>query len=160
MYSSITDDIKLVSEQLFVRMAVSVSCSSSSQNFDDSLCYTLSQLGLSDLQLKNDQKQAMFAIYGGKGVFVRLPTAFGKIICFQILPFLFDHKCGLVGGKKRNCAVIVSPLIALMVDQVRNLTKSIRAANKLRLVSYSSRHTTQTFSYTPFCAHLHAYLFS
>ena len=48
---------------------------------------------------------------------------FGESVCFQILHFLFDHKRSLVGGKKRSC-VIVSPRIALMVDQVRNLRKS------------------------------------
>ena len=57
-----------MSKQLFAMMAVSVSCSSSSQNFEDGLCYALSQLGLSDLQLKNEQKQAIYVIYGGKDV--------------------------------------------------------------------------------------------
>ena len=113
-----------MSERLFATMAVSVSCSSSSQNFEDGVRYALSQLGLSDLQLKNEQKLAIHAIFGGKDVFVCLPTGFGKSICFQILPFLFNHKHGLFGGKKRSCAIIVSPFIALMVDQVRNLRKS------------------------------------
>ena len=106
-------------------MAVScVSCTSSSQNFDDGVCYALSKLGLSDLKLKNEQKEAIYEVYGGKDVFVCLPTGFGKSVCFQILPFLFDHKRGLVGGVKRCCAIIVSPLIALMVDQVKNLRKN------------------------------------
>ena len=120
-----------MSERLFAAMAVScVSRTSSSQNFDDDfdngVCYALLRLGLSDLKMKNEQKQAIYAMYSGKDVFICLPTGFGKSICFQIhvLPFLFDHKHGLVGGKKRSCAIIVSPLIALMVDQVRNLRKS------------------------------------
>ena len=86
--------------------------------------YALSKLGLSNLQLKNEQKQAIHVIYGGKEVSVYLTTGFGKSIWFQIMPFLFDHKRGLVGCKKRSCAIIVYPLIALMVDQVRNLRKS------------------------------------
>ena len=61
--------------------------------------------------------------YGGKDVFVCLLTGFSESISFQILPFLFDHKRALVDGKKRSC-VIVSPRIALKVDQVRNLRKS------------------------------------
>ena len=105
-------------------MTASVSCSSSSQNFEDGVCDALSQLGLSDLQLKNEQKQEVYAIYVRKDVFIGLPTSFDKSICSQILPFLFNHKCGLIGGKKSSCAIIVSPLIALMVDQVRNLRKS------------------------------------
>ena len=57
-----------MSERLFATMAVSVSCSSSSQNFEDGVRYALSQLGLSDLQLKNEQKLAIHAIFGGKDV--------------------------------------------------------------------------------------------
>ena len=97
----------------------------SSTNFEDGLCYALSQLGLSNLQLKNEQKQAIHAIYSGKDVLAYLPTGFNTIIWFQILHFLFDHKCGLVGGKKRSCAITVYPLITLMVDQVRNLRKKV-----------------------------------
>ena len=55
---------------------------------------------------------------------VCLPTGFGKSVCFQILPFLFDHKRGLVGGEKITCAIIVSPLTALMADQVSSLRKN------------------------------------
>ena len=94
---------------------------SSSTNFEDGLCNALSKLGLSNLQLKNEQKQA---IYGGKDVFLYLPTGLGKSIWFQILPLLFDHKRGLVGGEKRSCATIVYPLIALMAGQVWNMRKS------------------------------------
>ena len=46
---------------------------------------------------------------------------FGKSVCFQVLPFVFDYKLGLVGGQKKSAVVVVSPLIALMVDQVRSL---------------------------------------
>ena len=108
-------------------MGVSVLCSSSSQNFENGLCYILSQLGLSDLQLKNEQKQAIYAIYVGKDVLVCLPTGFGKSICFQTLPFLFDYKRSLVDGKKTSCVIIMSPLIALilMVDQFGNLRKNV-----------------------------------
>ena len=130
-YSSVADDV-INGERLFAAMAVScvsceVSCTSSSQNFDDGVCYALSQLGLSDLKLTSEQKEAIYAVYSGKDVFVCLPTGFGKSVCCQLLPFLFDPsvvwRC-LVGGMKRSCAIIVSPLIALMVDQVRNLRRN------------------------------------
>ena len=111
-----------MSERLFLAMAVScVSCTSSSESqnhyFDDDVCYTLSQLGLSNLNLKNEQKQVIYAVYGGKDV---LPTGFGEsegeIVWFLILPFLFEHKCGQIGRKKSSCAIIISRLVALMVD--------------------------------------------
>ena len=66
-----------------------------------------------------------------------LLTGFGERVSFQILSFLFDHKRALVDGKKRSC-VIVSPRIALMVDQVRNLRKSGVQA----VISYDSRESS------------------
>ena len=50
-----------------------------------------------------------------------LPTGFGKSVCYQVLPFVFDHKLGLVAG---SSIIVVSPLIALMVDQVRSLRQN------------------------------------
>ena len=47
------------------------------------------------------------------------PAGFGKSVCFQALPF-FDHKLRLFGGQK-SAIVVVSPLIVLMVAQVRSL---------------------------------------
>lgn len=51
-------------------------------------------------------------IVNKKDVCAILPTGFGKSICFQ-LPFLYLNKC----------VIIVSPLIALMEDQVNQLSK-------------------------------------
>ena len=53
-------------------------------------------------------------------MFVFLPTGFGKSVCFQVLPFLFDHKLGLTDGSGKRCVIVVSPLVSLMVDQVMN----------------------------------------
>ena len=49
----------------------------------------------------------------GKDTFMWLPTGFGKSICHQTLPFVFDkmsRKCA-AGG---SVVVVVSPLISLM----------------------------------------------
>ena len=97
-------------------------CASVLTNSDDSVWYVLSQLGLSDLKLKNVKKQAIHVVYSGKDVC--LLTGFGKGVWFEILPFLFNHKCGRIGRKKRSCAIIISQLVVLMVDKVRNLRKS------------------------------------
>ena len=91
------------------------------QNFIESVQYALSQLNMSHLKLKEEQEKVVRAIFEGKDVFVLLPTSFGKSVCFQVLPFVFDYKLGLVGGQKKSAVVVVSPLIALMVDQVRSL---------------------------------------
>ena len=70
---------------------------------------------MSHLKLKDEHEQG-----DGNDVLVLLPTGFGKSVCFQALPFLFDHKLRLFGGQM-SAIVVVSPLIVLMVDQVRSL---------------------------------------
>lgn len=54
-------------------------------------------------------------------MFVWLPTGFGKCICYQVIPFVMDYKRGLVDTPKNSAVLVVSPLIALMVDQVERL---------------------------------------
>ena len=73
------------------------------------------------MSLKPEQRMAIQAVYAGSDVFVWLPTGFGKSLCFQTLPFLMDHKLGLVGTQKSSAVLVVSPLVALMVDQVRSV---------------------------------------
>ena len=83
--------------------------------------YALARLGKS---LKDKQKQSIHAIYSGKDIFMILPTGFGKIICFEVLHFVLDHKLDLVAGHMRSCIIAVTPLLALMVDQVRDLKQA------------------------------------
>ena len=53
----------------------------------------------------------------------------------QVRPFVFDHKLGLVVG---SSIIVVSPLIALMMDQVRSLRQNGVGAV---IISYGSRDT-------------------
>ena len=48
--------------------------------------------------LKSTQVEAIRCVYEEKEVLVFLPTGFGKTICFEVLPFLFDYKHGKVGN--------------------------------------------------------------
>ena len=59
------------------------------------------------------------AVYDEKDVFVCLPTGFGKSLCYQVLPFVIDQKRGSSG----SAVIVVSPLVALMEDQVSGLRK-------------------------------------
>ena len=74
----------------------------------------------------------MKAIYDGHDVFVWLPTGYGKSLCYQALPFLMDFKKGLVDMEKHSAVLVISPLVALMKDQVKTLQK------KFGVVSTSS----------------------
>lgn len=92
-------------------------------SFSASLAYALSCLKCSDLKLKEKQVEAMKALYEGNDVFLWLPTGYGKSICYQALPFLFDYKLKRTDlpSHKHSVCVVVSPLISLMVDQVTRL---------------------------------------
>ena len=63
------------------------------------------------------------AIYNRKDVFVWwLSTGFGKVFPFPSPPF-YDgsHKLGLVGTEKGCSVLIISHLLALMMNQVQSL---------------------------------------
>ena len=85
--------------------------------------YALFQLQMADISLKKEQRSSMEAICNGHDVFLWLPTGYGTSLCYQALLFIMDCKRGLVGSQERSLVLVVSPLIALMVDQVTSLRK-------------------------------------
>ena len=86
--------------------------------FSATLLNTLEQLGMPNISLKDEQTCSIREAFSRKDVFVFLPTGFGKSLCYQVLPFMFDHKVGLLG---RNVMVVLSPLKVLMADQIKSL---------------------------------------
>ncbi len=80
-------------------------------------------------QLRPKQYEAVFNFARGRDVFVSLPTGSGKSLCYGVLPYTFDTL------RSRNCltetrsiVIVVSPLVALMEDQVASFTgKGIRS---------------------------------
>ena len=74
--------------------------------------------GLGYATLKKEQKDAILSFVAGRDIFVALPTGYGKTICYCCLPMVYDQLKGRTG----SIAVIISPLIALMNDQVHKLT--------------------------------------
>ena len=92
--------------------------------FSSSVTYALQKLGTPDLVLKPEQRTAINAVYNGRDVFVWLPTGFGKSLCFHT--FVFDYKLALTDV---SAVLVITPLIALMVDQVRSLrSKGVKAS--------------------------------
>ena len=73
----------------------------------------MEKLGYSTL--REHQMQAVKAFVRRQDVFISLPTGSGKSLCFCIVPALFDIMREV---EERSVVVIVSPLIALMKDQV------------------------------------------
>ena len=74
--------------------------------------------------IKEKQSEAIKSIYEGKDVFAWLPTGYGKSLRYQLLLFLFqDFQLGRTRAiaTERSVALVISPLVSLMVDQVCSL---------------------------------------
>ena len=56
-----------------------------------------------------------------RDVFVSLPTGSGKSLCYSVLPWTYDRLRNR--RKPSSLIIVVSPLVALMKDQVASLTK-------------------------------------
>src|SRR6185503_20089042 len=70
------------------------------------------------------QREAMHTVLDGRDSLTVLPTGGGKSLCFQAPALVADGSCREEGGDagpRRGFALIVSPLISLMKDQVDGL---------------------------------------
>ena len=71
-----------------------------------------------------EQEEALMKFAAGKDVFISLPTGSGKSVCFASVSLLFDKIRRLKVPVEKTCSVtiVVSPLVALMQDQVSKFT--------------------------------------
>ncbi len=73
-------------------------------------------------QLKpTEQEECLVHILNGDDVVALLPTGFGKSLIYQLLPIVSEKLGRPKSGKA--IIVIVSPLVALMDDQVKEAAK-------------------------------------
>jgi len=59
---------------------------------NEAVSFALRAIGKEGLKVKPEQLQAIRHVYDGKDVFLWLSTGFGKLVCYKMLPFVFDHK--------------------------------------------------------------------
>src|SRR5688572_17194039 len=72
-------------------------------------------------EFRRGQREAVDAALGGRDVLLVMPTGAGKSVCYQ-LPALVDGRL----------AVVVSPLVSLMQDQVDGLGEHAALINAQR----------------------------
>ena len=72
-------------------------------------------------EFKEKQKKTIVSFTAGKDDFVSLPTGYGKSLCYQCLPVLFDTLSG--HHESTSIIVVVTPLVAIMKEQVSELAK-------------------------------------
>ncbi len=80
-------------------------------------------------EFRESQEAIINAVMQGKDVFAQLPTGSGKSVCYQV-PTMMCH----------GICIVISPLIALMEDQVASLKN--RGIKALALTSKLNRHET------------------
>ena len=103
-------------------MAVASADVCPSEAFTAALAHSLEMLRLPDVTLKEEQQAAIKAVYEGRDVFVCLPTGYGKSLCYQTLPFVIGYKQHQ-STTSNSAVIVVSPLVALMEDQVSGLRR-------------------------------------
>ena len=74
--------------------------------------------------LRSIQREALEKLVNGEDVFVIQPTGSGKSLIFQSAPIVFDLVKPLPNAK--SIAIVISPLVSLMEDQVQFLQSSRR----------------------------------
>jgi ATP-dependent DNA helicase RecQ len=89
----------------------------SADELSRSLHSAADKLGIDDFHPQ--QRSALEAFLRGHDVFVNLPTGFGKSMIFQAAPFCWDFLRQATG----SIAIVISPLTALMKDQIDSLKR-------------------------------------
>ena len=86
--------------------------------FHEGLDKALEQLGKQNIRLMECQYKAAKAVVIEKKDTMRvLPTGYGKSLIYQLLPTVFD----VLDCEESSCMIVISPLNALMVDQIAKL---------------------------------------
>lgn len=109
-------------------------------------------------EFRGPQQQIIDHVLSGKHALVIMPTGGGKSLCFQIPALVHDATAGSTDqpGQPRPLTLVLSPLIALMKDQVDGLqAKGINAT----FVNSSLGRNERTLRYQAIAAGRHCLLY-
>ncbi|XP_039660315.1 ATP-dependent DNA helicase Q1-like [Perca fluviatilis] len=87
-------------------------------SFESAIASVLSDLNVSFL-LKTEQRTTLEAFISKKDVFAVFPTGIGKSLIYKLAPLVAKQ----MGLSETPLVVVISPLVALMEDQVKEATK-------------------------------------
>ena len=81
--------------------------------FSGSVSFALSSINQDHVVLRQKQLEVLQSVYGGHDVFAWFPTGYGKSLCYQVLPYMFDVKLGLTKAapSERSVVLVISPLV-------------------------------------------------
>ena len=102
-------------------------CTVPSEAVDLSIMYAVQKLGYDCAS--PEQGKAIQEFLLGRDVFVSLPTGEGKSLCYASLPLVFDWikerhvRKTTSENPSSSIVLVVSPLTALMKDQVESFSK-------------------------------------
>ena len=93
---------------------LALAMASSSFDLDRALAYALSCVKQEVISLKDQQVEAVKLLSEGKDIFMWFPTGYGKSICYQLLPFVFDVKLGRTNAPlvDRSVVLVIFPLVS------------------------------------------------
>ena len=83
--------------------------------------YSVSALACSHLTFTKKLLSSLKALFEGKDIFIWLSTKFGNSTCYQILPFVSDHKLGPIRSGKSIGVLVISAMVSLLVDHSQKL---------------------------------------
>ena len=91
--------------------------------------------GQGNLILKPRQKEALQSfVFKGQDCLIVLPTGYGKSLIYQTLPSLFDKiSARNLSSKDKSIVIVVSPLNALIDDQINKLKSAGVNCTSLRV---------------------------
>jgi ATP-dependent DNA helicase RecQ len=88
----------------------------------DAACEILQQT-FGHSAFRTSQKRVIDCLLAGRHAMVLMPTGMGKSLCYQVPSLVFAQRSASGESPERGMTIVLSPLVALMKDQVDSLIR-------------------------------------